>query len=200
MKSIFSTKRICRAGIIAALYVALTCSFGLLSYVGILQFRPAEALCILPLFYPEAVPALWIGCMLANVISLYGVYDIFVGSAVTLVAALLTCAVGKIFRESRRSAANHFARVAFGGFFPVALNAVVIPVVIVYLAGFAEGFDTAIAAYFWNFISLLASQSLWIYGLGSPLYAFVSKMRQKNVGVFLDGKTAKSAAPAPARP
>ena len=193
MKNFFTTKRICRAGIIAALYVALTCSFGMLGYVGFLQFRPAEALCILPLFYAEAVPALYVGCMLANVISLYGVYDIFVGSLVTLAAALLTFAVGKIFRESRNTVGNHIARIAIGGFFPVALNAVVIPVVIVYLAGFVDGFGTTVAAYTWNFVSLLVSQSLWIYGLGTPLYLFVSRMRRKNVAVFLDGKKPKPA-------
>lgn len=195
MKNIFSTKRICRAGVIAALYVALTCSFGMLGYVGMFQIRPAEALCILPLFYPEAVPALYLGCMLANVISLYGVYDIFVGSLVTLVAALFTFAAGKIFRESRHTIGNHIARVGIGGFFPVILNAAIVPVVIVYLAGFADGFETAVAAYGWNFLSLLISQSVWIYALGTPLYLFVTRMRQRNISVFLDGKK-KTAEPA----
>lgn len=56
MKGFFTAKRLCRAGIIAALYVALTYAFGALSYQGFVQIRPAEALCILPLFFPEAVP------------------------------------------------------------------------------------------------------------------------------------------------
>ena len=131
MKQIFSAKRICRAGIIAALYVALTCSFGMLGYVGILQFRPAEALCILPLFFPEAVPALWIGCMLANLFSMYGVADIFIGSSVTLAAALATYAMGRIFREQNAKAPTHVARVALGGLYPVLLNAFLIPILIV---------------------------------------------------------------------
>ncbi len=188
MSKIFTTKRICRAGIIAALYVALTCSFGMMSYVGILQFRPAEALCILPLFYAEAIPALWIGCMLSNVISLYGVADIFGGSFVTLVAALLTFLIGKLFRESRDTLPNHIARVSLGGLFPVLLNALVIPVIIVYIGGFAEGFETALAAYTWNFVSLLVSQSLWVYALGAPLYVLIYRMRKKHVAVFLDGR------------
>lgn len=50
MKGFFTAKRLCRAGIIAALYVALTYSFGAIAYNGFLQIRPAEALCILPLF------------------------------------------------------------------------------------------------------------------------------------------------------
>jgi len=44
MKHFFTAKRICRAGIIAALYVALTCAFGAIGYQGFLEIRPAEAL------------------------------------------------------------------------------------------------------------------------------------------------------------
>lgn len=190
MSKIFTAKRICRAGVIAALYVALTCAFGMMSYVGILQFRPAEALCILPLFYAEAVPALFVGCMLSNIISLYGVADIFGGSAVTLVAALLTFLIGKLFRESNEKAWNHVLRVGLGGLFPVLLNALIIPVIIVYVGGFMDGFETALIAYTWNFVSLLVSQSLWIYALGTPLYCLVYKMRKKHVAVFLDGRRA----------
>ena len=90
MKGFFTAKRLCRAGIIAALYVALTYAFGALSYQGFVQIRPAEALCILPLFFPEAVPALYIGCMLANVASPFWIYDVFIGSLATLFAAVGT--------------------------------------------------------------------------------------------------------------
>lgn len=190
--NLFSTKRICRAGVIAALYVALTCSFGMISYVGIFQFRPAEALCLLPLFYPEAVPALFVGCMLANLLSLYGVYDIFLGSLVTLAAALGTFAIGKLFRETQEKLPWHIARVGLGGLFPIVLNALIIPVIIVYLGGFTEGFGTAIAAYLWNALSLFVSECVWIYALGAPLYLFVSKMRKKGVAVFLDRKPAQT--------
>lgn len=188
MKHLFTTKRICRAGIIAALYVALTCSFGMMSYVGILQFRPAEALCILALFYVEAIPALWVGCMLSNVFSLYGVADIFGGSAVTLVAAILTYLIGRLFRELNAKAPTHVLRVTLGGIFPVLLNALIIPIFIVYIGGFTDGFETMITAYAWNFVSLLVSQSLWIYGLGTPLYLLVTRMRKKGIAVFLDAK------------
>lgn len=133
MKHFFTAKRICRAGIIAALYVALTCAFGAIGYQGFLEIRPAEALCILPLFYAEAIPALYVGCMLSNVISLYGVYDIFLGSLATLIAACLTFAAGKLLR-------NHAARVAVGGIFPVLVNAFLVPVIIVILYGQSNGY------------------------------------------------------------
>ena len=59
------TLHLTRAALIAALYVVLTFLsqiFGLAS--GVIQFRLSEALTVMPLFYKEAVPGLWIGCIL----------------------------------------------------------------------------------------------------------------------------------------
>ena len=89
-----TTKRLCRAGIIAALYVALTYAFAPFAY-GPFQIRPAEALCLLALIYPEAIPALYVGCMLSNLTSPYVLFDVFLGSLATLLGALGTFAVGK---------------------------------------------------------------------------------------------------------
>ena len=81
-----STKRLCRAGVIAALYVVLTYAFSSFAF-GPFQVRPAEALCLLPLFLPEAIPALFVGCALSNILSAYSVYDIVFGSLATLIGA-----------------------------------------------------------------------------------------------------------------
>ena len=179
MKNFFTTKRLCRAGIIAALYVALTYAFAPIAFNGILQIRPAEALTILPLFYAEAVPALWIGCMLANLASPFIVYDVPIGGAATLVASTLTFVVGLIIR-------NHVIRIAVGGLFPVLVNALLIPVIIVFLCpGGTEGFDTATIAYWVNFGSLCATEGLWVYALGAPLYYFIYRMQKKGVSPFL---------------
>ncbi len=186
MKTFFTTKRICRAGVIAALYVALTCSFGMISYMGLFQFRPAEAFCLLPLFYAEAVPALFVGCMLANIISLYGVADIFLGSAVTLIAALITFLVGRLLSENNRKRSVRAARIGLGGIPPVVLNALIIPIVIVYIGGMTEGYATALTAYLWNALSLLVSQSVWVYALGTPLCIFLARLRRRGVKVALD--------------
>ena len=160
MKQFFTTKRICRAGIIAALYVAFTYAFGAIAYEGYLEIRPAEALTILPLFFPEAVPALYIGCMLANLGSPFLVYDVFIGSLATLLAALATWGVGKLIR-------SHAARVAVGGIFPVLFNAFCIPLIIVFLCDTLVA-ETAAASY-WFFVgSLAATQVLWVYALGVP--------------------------------
>jgi len=52
------TRKIVRAALIAAIYVLLVYLFAGFSF-GIFQFRPAEALTLLPILYPEAVPALF---------------------------------------------------------------------------------------------------------------------------------------------
>ena len=63
-----------------------------MSYMGI-QFRISEALCILPVFTPAAVPGLAVGCVLANIASPFALYDIIFGSAATLLAALASRAL-----------------------------------------------------------------------------------------------------------
>lgn len=181
MKNIFTTKRLCRAGIIAALYVALTYAFGALSYNGILQIRPAEALCILPLFFPEAVPALFVGCILSNLASPFILFDVPIGAAATLVAALGTFFVGKFIK-------NHPLRVFLGGLFPVFVNAFIIPVIIVFLCGDLCGYTAAGVAYWVNFGSLCATEALWVYGLGIPLYFAIYALRKKGVSAFCDSK------------
>lgn len=188
MKGIFTTKRLCRAGIIAALYVALTYAFMPIAYQGILQIRPAEALCVLPLFFPEAVPALYVGCMLSNLASPFLIYDVFVGSLATLVASLATYFIGRLIREESKRAAVQTGRVLAGGVFPILCNAFVIPLIIVFLCGDSSAGSTLSIAYWVNFGSLCATEALWVYGLGIPLYFFVLRMRQKSVGVFLDKK------------
>ena len=57
----------CPGGITAALYVALTLIFAPISF-GPVQVRIAEALSILPMFTKAAVPGLFIGCLLGEVL------------------------------------------------------------------------------------------------------------------------------------
>ena len=53
--------------LIAAVYVALTMMFAPISF-GPVQFRISEALCILPFFTPAAVPGLFLGCLISNLL------------------------------------------------------------------------------------------------------------------------------------
>lgn len=84
-----NAKYLARAAVIAALYIALVAVFAPWSF-GIIQFRPAEALTVLPIIYPEAIPGLYVGVLISNILGGYGAWDIFGGSLVTLLAAYLT--------------------------------------------------------------------------------------------------------------
>ncbi len=57
---------------------------------GLIQFRIAEALTVLAFYTPAAVPGLFIGCLLANIIGGLGIIDIVFGSLATLAAAYMT--------------------------------------------------------------------------------------------------------------
>lgn len=78
-----------RGALIAALYVVITqlaTLVGLSS--GAVQFRISEALCILPLFFPEAIPGLFVGCLISNLLVPEAhVLDIIFGSVATLIGA-----------------------------------------------------------------------------------------------------------------
>ncbi len=80
---------ITKAAVIAVLYVVLTYVMGLMSF-NPLQLRLSEGLTILPLIEPAAIPGLFVGCILANLQSPFGIIDILGGSLVTLLAAFLT--------------------------------------------------------------------------------------------------------------
>ena len=87
----FTTRQIAVAGLIAAVYTVMSLFssvFGL-TY-GPIQCRFSEALTVLPFFLPEAIPGLFIGCLVTNLMSTVGPLDIIFGSLATLIAALWT--------------------------------------------------------------------------------------------------------------
>lgn len=84
-----STLQLTRAGIIAALYVVLTMVFAPISF-GSVQLRVAEALTILPMFTPAAVPGLFVGCLIANILGGAVIWDIIFGSIATLIGAFFS--------------------------------------------------------------------------------------------------------------
>ena len=88
-RKIFTVRFIAEAGIIAAVYFALTMAVAPLSF-GQLQLRISEALCVLPFFTLAAVPGLFVGCLLSNIFSFLGIFDIVFGSLATLAAAIIT--------------------------------------------------------------------------------------------------------------
>lgn len=78
-------------GVIAAAYAALTLVASAMNLAyGPVQFRFSEALTVLPFLFPGTWPGVFVGCLVANLLSPYGPIDIVIGSLATLIAAILT--------------------------------------------------------------------------------------------------------------
>ena len=91
MKRNAKTVFLCQGAIIAALYVVLTYVaklFGLDS--GVIQVRVSEMLCILPIFTPAAIPGLYLGCLISNLLTGAVWLDVLAGPIATLIGALGT--------------------------------------------------------------------------------------------------------------
>lgn len=159
MNTGFSLRIITRAGLIAAMYVVLTVTPGLnaLSF-GPVQFRVSEMLMALAAFEWAAVPGLWIGCMIANSISQFGILDITLGAGLTLVAAL-----------GMRLAGNSWWGLS-GFAFPVALNALGVAFIIVTASPAGDG------VLFWpTAASVGAGEAAVMATLGIPLFVLLKR-------------------------
>ena len=83
-KSDSNTYFVVYGALIAALYTALTAALAPISF-GAVQFRVSEALCVLPYFTPAAVPGVFAGCLLSNLLCGAAVPDVIFGSLATLI-------------------------------------------------------------------------------------------------------------------
>ena len=162
-----TTSRLCRAGVIAALYVALNYAFAPVAF-GPFQIRPAEALCILPLIFPESVWALFVGCVFSNLLLSPFVYDVVFGSIATLLAAFCTYLAGKHIKTTTK-------KLVWGCFSPVFFNTIIIPFVIVFLAGGGAEYESLWGAYLLFAFSIFVTETACVYGLGIPLYNTIKK-------------------------
>ena len=187
---LFSAKALCRSGVIAALYVALTVSFGSLSFLGGLQVRPSEGLCMLPLIYPEAVLALTVGCFISNLFSPFAVFDVTLGVGATLLAAICTRLIGKAIANSKKTLP---LKIVLGGLFPVLFNAAIVPLIVFF--GSAGTGGITVAAYFAMAWEVGLGEAVWVYAVGTPLILFCNRQLAKNNPFFAvtDRKCVKKA-------
>lgn len=118
MKNRLSARKMAFAAVVAAVYAALTILLGFMSY-GPIQFRIAEALCILPFFFPTTTWGLFLGCFIANLIGPNGVADAVFGSLATLLSCLCISVIGKAGR-------NTWPRCIAVCLMPVVWNAIII--------------------------------------------------------------------------
>lgn len=170
-----------RVGVIAAAYAA--CTLIALLFLGSLawgpiQFRVSEALCVLALFTPAAIPGLTLGCVIANVMNIVisgtgmlGMLDVVFGSLATFAGALFTW-------KMRRH-----PLVALAG--PVLANALIVPA---YLPLLLQGvgfytipFTTISLDNSWLFMYLFGlvttgvGEAVIMYVLGCPLARSLAK-------------------------
>jgi len=87
-------RKIVYAALVAALYAALTLIAAPISF-GLVQCRISESLTVLPFLLPAAVPGLFAGCLLANLLMGAPLLDVIAGSIATLLAAAATAWIGK---------------------------------------------------------------------------------------------------------
>lgn len=155
-KNYLSAKAIAISAIIAALYVVLTLinpfSFGQI------QCRVSEAMTILPIFTPLAIPGLFIGCLVSNIIGGLGIIDVVLGTLATLLAALFTYK----FRNK--------PYIAMLG--PVIFNAIIIGLVLYFTLNLPL-FESMLFVGIGEFIA--------VYALGTVLKIAIEKTELKNL-------------------
>lgn len=144
------SKKLARGAAVTAIYVVITYFLAPISF-GPLQFRAAEALTVLPIIFPEAVPALFLGVFLANLFGGLGLVDIVGGSLVTLLAAYLTY----------KNRNNIFAYLS-----PILLNAFLISIYLHFL------FELP---YWLNVVQIALSEAAVVIILGVPLIKYLKQ-------------------------
>ncbi len=181
MTSSMSLRNLTLAALIAALYVSLTLAAAPISY-GNIQFRIAEALTLLPALTTAAVPGLFLGCFVANLIGGAGVVDLVFGSLATLAAAFLTRFIARKARRRGPAAARRAAWLLPVP--PVVVNALVVgtylPLLIPEIRDMFRTLPVAILA---TIGSVALGQAVVCYVLGLPLYHALKK------SALLDGES-----------
>lgn len=122
------TKFFTQSALVASLYVVLTlvsASLGLAS--GVIQVRVSEALTILPAFIPSAIPGLFVGCIVANLVTGTALWDVVFGAVATLLGAVGTYLLRK----------NRYLAI----FPPILSNTIIIPFVLKFAYGVVEGYS-----------------------------------------------------------
>ncbi len=150
-----NARALVRAAVIASVYALLTIFLAPISS-GLVQCRIAEALCVLPYFSFSAVPGLFIGCLLANLLIGAPLYDVLFGSMATLLAAYMTFLL-------RKRAPKYLAPLP-----SVVCNALVVGALLVFV------YDVGVP--YWAAAGYVAiGQAIACYVLGMPLLAVLER-------------------------
>ena len=166
-QSRFSTRGLVRAGLIAAIYVVLTLIFQPISF-GAIQFRVAEALTLLPILTADAVPGLFIGCLLANWLGGGIWFDVALGSVATLLAALCTRGLRK--------------RPAVAALMPAIFNGLIVGPVVYFAYVRAPGDPVSVGTLLFNMATVAFGELVVCYALGLPFLYALGKLPKGTMG------------------
>lgn len=163
-----SVRRLTFAALIAAVYAVVTILTASFAY-GPVQFRIAEALCILPFFLPFTTWGLFVGCILANIISPVGILDVVFGSLATLGCCLCTAAIG------RRWDGESWGGCILACLMPVVWNAVIIGLLLALF--YAEEGKAKIVLFFLYGAEVGVGELAVMFILGLPLMRWLMKAK-----------------------
>ncbi|MDR1016972.1 MAG: QueT transporter family protein [Coriobacteriales bacterium] len=177
-----STAKLTRSALIAALYAAVTL-LALLFLGGLawgpVQFRVSEALCVLGLFCPEAIPGLTIGCVLANLLNSI-INGILVSGWMDVVFGSLATLLGSIWMWKLR---RHRAVALLG---PVLANALIVsaylPLILAGLGYYTIPFTNIDLSgsyalmYLFGAVATGIGEAVVLYALGLPLAAAIGRL------------------------
>lgn len=175
---------ITQGAIVTAVYLVLTVATSFMSFT-VIQLRLAEALTALPALFPSAIPGVFLGCLLANLLNPtpLGMVDVILGSLVTLVSAVLTWRLAKPWRrqlaqevlgdtQKQDSRFKKMGRTILPLLPPIGLNALVVGSYLPYLIQPDHPPPSLIAA---SIASIFISQSLVLFVAGLPLITALRK-------------------------
>lgn len=168
----YTTRQITQAAVIAAAYLGLTFAFAPISF-GLVQFRVSEALMLLAAITPTAIPGLFVGCILANLLGGFGLVDIVFGSLATLIAAVLTHHL-----SVRLPARFHKIKLLLLPLPTIIVNGIIVGGYLPFLIPEIRGLSGSLAVVLAISIgSVMLGELVVTYALGIPLYLGIKRTR-----------------------
>ena len=157
----FSVRNLTIAAMVAALYTVMGCFANIFGLTfGVVQFRFAEALTVLPFLFPAAGPGLVVGCFLTNLLSPYGPLDWLFGTLATAIAAWLSMKMPRWYLAALP---------------PILVNALILSPMWAWTDTGAV--NTAFwAACGWNALTFIPAEAVVCYALGTPLLKLLPRI------------------------
>ncbi len=157
-------RALARAGLIGAMYVALTLIFQPISF-GAVQFRIAEALMLMPLLTVDAIPGLFVGCLIANLLGGGVWFDVALGSVATLLAAIFA------YKWRKTPFLAAFSAVLFNG--------LIVGPVVYFAYVYDPAGEVSLAALLSTMSTVALGELAVCYVLGLPMYYALKRLPDK---------------------